>query len=49
MYKAILKLNNGKRQTIAPFPSENWDLYALLHLLDKCEIKAFEITLYNGD
>ena len=47
MYKATITVWNGKRKVIDPFPNEDVDLYTLMRLLDKCEIKGFSMRLSN--
>ena len=49
MYKVIVTDNNGKRQVIDPFPTENLDLYGLARCLDKCKIKSFSVRLSDKE
>jgi len=43
MYIATLTLPNGKKQILKN--DDDWDINALFHLLNKCEIKSFSIRL----
>lgn len=49
MYKVTITHNNGKRQVIEPFPTENLDLYSLTRCLDRCEIKSFSVRLSDKE
>ena len=42
-YIATLTLPDGKKEIWGE--NEDWDVGALFHLLDKCEIKSFSIKL----
>lgn len=45
MYTVTVKLPNGKYFSIKPFPSQAWDIYSLMHALDKCDIEEFKVRL----